>query len=468
MSNFSKLLLLFTLFSQLLFGGVSVKLDRDVVTRGTSTTLIVTIEGKDIDTPNITELAGVRVEGVSRENFFNSINGKVNRGMKVKYRFSPEENSTIEPIRYVVDGEEFWTKRVAVTVIEPTRNATDPFQLEVLVDKKKVYLGETLRLDVKYREDRSKQVMDRRYEEPSGEGFWRKTESQVKERKEGLYNILEVSYFFSPQKSGKIDINSAKMRVGTRAKRRDAWGFFFESVDWHEVISNRISVEVLPSPTKLVGDFDILVEVDKREVEKGGSIDLTLKVSGDGNIEDIEPFGINIKNGVIYDEKPKLNHQIESNGDYRGQFSQKFAIILEKNSSIPPLQIQYFNPQTGKIVTKASEEIEIVVEEPESSFGAVSDRVVVERAGESDEVNSSNVHYRETSKEEILPYLLTSFFSGVAFTLLLLFFPYRRVRKIGKLFQRKREKLKRFLPDVHDSEESFAKARELEEKIYKR
>jgi hypothetical protein len=459
-----KLAILFIFLPFGLFGKITTTIEKPVVVRGSSTTLIVKIEGKDIETPNISKLGGARISGVSKENFFRSVNGFTTQGIKIRYNFSPEQNFTISPLRFVSDGVEFFTKPIEIVVIEPSVNADDPFQLQIRANKNRLYVGETFKLDVIYREDLSQEVVERRYEEPKGNGIWNKGDTPISEERRGRYNYLKVSYLYTPQQSGKIDINSAKMRVGTRAKKRDAWGFLFENVNWHEVISNRLSIDVLPSPQKIVGDFKVSAKIDKDVINRGEAVNLQIKIEGNGNVEDIEQFYFNIDNGVVYDEKPEIKHKIV-NGNYLGTFSQKFAVILDENGVIPSFELTYFDPNIQKIVTKKSDKILVQVLQNVSKLPKIEKEIKVER-----KENLKDETSTETSFENFTlntPILIASFFSGILFAVLIIFIPFRRILKVFN-FLSKKEKLKKLLPTIHKNLEDLEKAIHLEKSIYKR
>jgi len=456
------------LFSQTLFSKVTAQLDRSVIVKGSQVALTVIIYGDNIKNPNISKIAGFRILNISTESFFNSINGDVTKGKKFHYKFMPDKNSSIQPISFEVDGKIERTDKLEIIVVEPTFSKEDPFSVQISTDKKTYFLGETIKLRVKYKEDLLKDVIDRRYTEPSGEGLWLKHKSQIKERKGGTDYFIEILYFFTPQKVGEINIESAKMQIGTRVKRRDSWGFFLESAKWHEIISNQIHLEVQNSPTKLIGDFDISVEIDKKEINSGESLNLILTISGDGNLEDLEPFGINLKDGVVYDEKPTIENRIVSNS-YLGTFTQKFAIILEKNSTIPPFEIRYFNSTLNKIMTKRTKPLPIIVISKKSPIQTEklnvirSDEVKRDAKGSSGDLNFQ--------KAEIYILLGISFLGGILITLLFIYSPLKRFgiwRKLSALAKRDRESLKKLIPSIHKDRYILEIAEKLEKRIYRK
>jgi hypothetical protein len=458
-------ILIFLPFS--LFAKITATIEKPVVVRGSSTTLVVKVEGKDIETPNISQLGGARISGIARESFYHSVNGVTSRGIKIRYGFSPDKNTTIEPLRFVADGVEFFTKPIQVTVVEPSSNASDPFQLILNVDKKKLYVGETFKVDVIYKEDLSKEVVERRYEEPRGSGIWNKGDTPIQEERKGRYAYFKTSYLYTPQRSGKIDISSAKMRVGTRAKKRDAWGFFFENVKWQEVISNRVSINAFPAPHRNIGDFKISAEVDENVITRGEAINLTLRIEGNGNVEDIEPFAFEIENGVVYDEKPKVEHKIE-NGKYKGVFTQKFAVIFDKNDVIQPFKFEFFNPEVEKIISATTDKILIQVINPVSKIVQVPDEVVIERKivkKDNENIDDTNEKFSFQNFAVQSSLLIIVFLSGFVFAIIVKYIPYKKISGIFK-FLGKREKLKQLLPTVHNNSEDYQNAKKIEAQLY--
>jgi len=466
MLNLGRFLLLSLLITQYLLGSISAKLDRDVITDGTDATLTITVYGDKIEEPRISRIAGYEITGISTESFFNSINGVVTKGKRYHYNFSPDKNVTIEPLEFIVDGKVEKTPPLKLRVVEPTFNNKDPFILQISTDKDRYYLGESIKLTVHYQEDLSQDVIDRRYSEPSSDALWQKYKSSVRDGKDNQKYHIYMDYIFTPQKVGKIRVHSAKMKIGTRARQRDSWGFLFESAKWHNVVSNSLNLEILPSPTKLVGDFNISATVDKKEVASGEAVNLNLTIRGTGNIEDISPFSLKVQNGIVYDEKPKIEHKLVK-GKYIGTFSQKFAIVLNKSSQIPQFQIEYFNPERGKIVTKRTPKIDIDVNATQSPIQ--SETLKIERG---DKENTLKDLSKVGGVDRNTIYLIAggSFLLGILLTTLWFISPLQKLgvwNKMGKLLKRDRELLKKILPKVHENSRAVEVAEKLNKKIYK-
>ena len=410
--------LFFLLFTTLIYADILTKLEQPAIIKGDDAILTITVLGKNIETPQINQICNSPAQLISTENFFNSINGNINQGKKFHFSFRPEANCTIQTIPVVINGRIENTQPLKVIVNEPSYKPTDPFSIQVLSDKSSYFVGEPIKIIIKYREDLTQDIIKRNFTKPESKDLWIKTEGKIKEDVQGNDHFLKLEYFGTAEKSGIIELSPAKMSVALRRKRRDSWGFMFDSVQWKKVISNSLKIDVKNSPTKYVGDFNISVSVDKNHIKAGKAVNLLLEIKGRGNIENIEPFKINIANGVVYDETPKKVHKNIS-GNYLGIFTQKFAVVLEQNETIPSFEIEYFNPKINKIVTKKTKPIFISVE-PHRQTIQNQELEVIKPKQNSNLNTTQNINYL---------YLLLAFLSGV-FTTLIIFYLRKHTQKI--------------------------------------
>jgi len=456
-----KLLFLTILFSEFIFSKITVSINPKIIIRGNQADFVITAYGDNIGIPNIKELGGFPIVGISTESFYNNINGKVSQGKKIHYSFSPDKNTTIQPITLNIDGNIEITPLTEIKVVKPSFKEIDPFQIKLTTKKKDYYLGETIKVEVEYSEKLSQDVIDRRYSEPKGKYLWLKYKAQAKDRQENNNYLINFNYFFTPQKIGEVEINSAKMRIGTRLNRRDSWGIFFESAKWHNIISNSLKLNIINSPTKYIGDFNISVKTDKNEVKSGEAVNVTLTIVGNGNLEDFTPFKMNLTNGIVYDEKPNIENKIISK-NYQGFFTQKFAVILDKNDSIPSFEIQFFNPQINKMVKKISAQIPITVLSLNNNLQ--NHKLNVIRA---DEVSIKV----DKNQPKAINYinLFVSFFSGVILTMLFILTPFKKFKiwkRVKSVLNRDKTLLKKLLPYIYQNHKILNIANSLEKRIY--
>jgi hypothetical protein len=459
MLNLGRFLILLLLFEIQLFGNVFAQLSRNNVIRGDSIELIVQASGNNIKQPQITDIQGFPINGTSKESFFQSINGTITKGVKFIYSFAPDKNITIEPINVTIDGQTYHTQKLKLTVVEPTYNPSDPFTIRIVSNKSKLYRGETLKVDVEYKE--GGYVLDRKYLPPKSNDLWLKTNSEVSQIQKDGYNFITISYFFTPQKSGKLSINSAKMRIALKDNRRDSWGFFVQSPKWKNIISNILNLEVQEAPQKIVGNYEIKVAIDKNITEPNKPINLTLEIRGNGNIEDIQPFKINLNSATIYDEKPQVEHRIEK-GEYMGYFTQKFAIIPTQSLTIPSFELTFFNPQDKNSYKIKTNPINIKVNQTVKN-----DILKVERVQ-----NDLNVTSQTNSKIVFnYIYLILAFLGGILITVIVFLQPWKIIKNLKLLkniISNDRESLKKLLPLIRKSNANYNLGNLISKRIYQK
>jgi len=461
LGRLSVIILIIVAITASLRSDVTAKLSRNTITKGDSVELIITASGENIEQPNVIKVGGFSVEGTATENFFHSYNGDIRRGYKFRYGFTPDRSTVIDPIEVIIDGVPHLTERIELKVIEPTYNPQDPYTLRVVSDKSELYRGETVRVDIEYKEIQNGSVLDRKYAPPKGENLWLKTNTDVSQFQKSGYNFITISYFFTPQKSGDLVIDSAKMRVALRENQRDTFGFFIQSPKWKNIISNSLNLKVKESPKKIVGDYEIKVAVDSDEVEANKPVNLTLEIRGNGNIEDIEPFKLPINSATVYEEKPSIEHRIE-NGKYMGYFKQKFVVIPTQSLTIDSFELIYFNPKEQSSFSIKTEPIKIKV------IGKmVKDSSLKVEKGVS---KDNSVTHNDNLFNSNYGYLILSFVLGSIITFIATLIPWTKIRKLNilrKIYKNDRESLKMILPAVSSSDEAYSIADTLSRKIYR-
>jgi hypothetical protein len=137
---------------------------------------------------------------------------------------------------------------------------------------------------------------------------------------------------------------------------------FNSEIKWTKISSNKLNFNILPLPNNLevYGKYKISATVDKTKVYANKPVNLTLKIKGVGNIDDIKKFDLNIPNAVVYADEPKIKTFIDANG-YGGEFVQKIAIIADSNFTIPAINFSYFDKDLKKEVTISTKPINITV-----------------------------------------------------------------------------------------------------------
>jgi len=103
---------------------------------------------------------------------------------------------------------------------------------------------------------------------------------------------------------------------------------------------------------KLYGDYTFSVVADKNVTKANEPVNVTITIHGEGNIDDIEDFKLEVPNATVYTDKPKRNTALE-NGKNVVVFKQKFALVSDRNFTIPALAFKFFNGKVQDLTSKA-------------------------------------------------------------------------------------------------------------------
>ncbi len=348
-------------------GSVSAKLSQTIIYQGDDATLTLTANGKDVQFPEITDIGTFPITGTSQQQNINMINGDVTKSISKSYRFNPTQGLVIPGYKIMVDGEEKVTQPLTLKVTKPSpasKNA--PVQLEMKVDKSTAYVGEPIRLQLIF-----KNLPNARYDkvelsEPDLKKFWVKKLQNLKQGEEGEYHTQTYTYVLFPQQEGNYTIPAPFAQLGKLQKsRRDDFfndpffGSMGRRLKWSKIYANDLQLDIKPLPNglEIFGDFKIKASVDKTTVKANKPVNLTLEIKGQGNLEDIKKFELDIDNAVIYSDEPKLTNS----GATKGFFNQKIAIIADRNFTIPAISFSYFDKKSQSPKTIETKPIKITV-----------------------------------------------------------------------------------------------------------
>jgi hypothetical protein len=128
-----------------------------------------------------------------------------------------------------------------------------------------------------------------------------------------------------------------------------------------------INVNALPSPpanfSGAVGHFDLNSSITTTSVKENDPVTIKLNVSGNGNIKLINAPKLQLPPDFeAYDPKTTSNFNASADG-VNGSISFEY-LFLPRNAgdyTIPPVDFVYFDPSTGRYVTKSSQDFKIRV-----------------------------------------------------------------------------------------------------------
>lgn len=246
----------------------------------------------------------------------------------------------------------------------------------------------------------------REIDKPKYADFWSQdTDSDHLQVHEGTYQgkpyryaILRKTVLY-PQKSGKLEIEplSLDVQVEVRTNRRDIFGRPFMTRVNRTLSSSTRTLNVKPLPLEgqpanfngAVGKFDFNVKSNKNILDAKESLEVTVEVSGNGNLKLFRPPSLTMPNTFeVYEPEFKDLINTTQNG-MRGAISESYTVIPQFQGEyvIAPISFSYFDLESNSYKTIASNELKITVENgplsttPAANSGIYKQPVVM--AGES-------------------------------------------------------------------------------------
>jgi len=432
MKNLGKrIFILLTFLTTTIFASVTARVEPAVVYSGETATYVLRISGEKVHKPVLTDICGNDIIGSSSQTSIEMVNMDYKKSYVLSYEFVPQKSCTIAPTSVEIDGKIEKSNAVKVLVKPASQDKNAAFVLSLKASKNDVYVGEPFIVNLELKQNRRAAVVDSKFIEPDFKGFWVKGKSQATREETPEYIITRVSYKLAAQREGDLSIKPLQLRIATRMNRRDMWGSFMPQVKWKSYYSNEVKIHAKPLPNnaKIVGNFTITAQANKQEITPNEAVNVTVTVKGEGNLEDIESFKPYIDGVNVFDEK------IEIHGD---TLTQKLAFVSDRDFTIPPFKLAFYNLATKKVEQIKTEPIHIKVQgstKAEKSLTIKKDQepeVIVKKVDEDSVVKENAVSYL---------WLIAAFIVGIVVGIALTFLkPLQKVKK-ERRFNMKDEKL---------------------------
>ncbi|WP_122894092.1 BatD family protein [Arcobacter peruensis] len=356
-----RFLFLSSIFIISLFSNVELNLPKEVI-KGEPLVFSLTISANDIKMPKLDTINSYSVQEISSSTSTNIINNKITRSIRKIYSLYPSKDFEFPSLKFIIDGKEFFTKSQKITLKNSQKTVSPIFDLSLKANNKDLYVSENFVLTVVFKYKKNSNIVDLSFEKPNFDNFWYKQLPNTKQYEENGFIVQELNFLLFPLKEGILKVNPLKINAQI-IDASNSYSLFSNTSSNIKIYSNELefNVKKLPSNTNLIGKFDIKASVDKSKVKQGEAISYKLVITGNGNIEDIKDIKLNIKNITIYDNKPKIKAKYED-GKYKGTYTKVFSIIPNDSITIPKIKIEYFDKDLEQVISKYSDEINIVVE----------------------------------------------------------------------------------------------------------
>jgi hypothetical protein len=442
MKNLGKIVILLIFFTNLLNASVTAKVEPKYVYAGDPASYMLTISGENVKKPLILDICGNDIVATGSQTSIQSINGNYQKSYTLTYDFVPQKSCVIDPVAVSIDSKIEKSNSVKVEVKPRAQDKNAEFLLSFEASKKELFIGEPFTLTLLLKQRKGAQAVDSKFIPPEFQGFWKKSEKQAPRMESGEYIVTKVVYELAPQREGNLTISPAQLKIATRFGRNN-WGSFMPQVKWRTYFSNSVDIKVkaLPNNAKLIGDFTLSAVPDKIEVHQNEAVNVIVTVQGSGNLEDIESFKPYMDDVNIFDEK------IEIKGN---TLTQKLVFVGDKDFTIPPFELIFFNTKTQKVQKIKTKPISVKV-----SGSAPSSKLKIKR----DEVKSVSGKAPETKKEVVVMknnylYIGLAFVTGLVIGILVMLIKPKKERTKRSKLNLKDEKILfvKLLPYKEDKE----------------
>lgn len=333
------------------------------------------------------------------------INGKGSFNKTYSYILLPSQRGalTIKQASIEINGQVYKTSPIKINVTAavelpkdpndaPQISADDALHLVAEVSKSNPYINEPITVVYKlYFSNNIGISNSRELDKPKYNDFWSQNidikqfaPEQAKYNGEIYRCITLKKVILYPQKSGKLTIEPLSLDIDVQlpTNRRDFFGRQ-QIVEDHKRVSagaKTISVKALPEKGKpedfsgAVGHFTFTAIPSKTTLKHGESLDLIVKVTGNGNMKLFDLPKPVVPSGLeMYD--PVHNEQVTTPlSGMTGSVSDKYTIIPEYKGNYPVkrMHFTYFDLGTGSYKIITSPEIMLkVLDGPDASQNQV-------------------------------------------------------------------------------------------------
>ena len=267
--------------------------------------------------------------------------------------FVPQKDLTIPAYTVKIDGKNYQTKPISIKVVDskaPQLKADSLYSFEIKSEKREVMAGESFVVNLYVTiSDRIQGAKLSDFVDPVMSDFYSKALGEPKQYRQNGYTVVEKQYLLTAKSEGNFTIGAAKAKLGeSDLRRRDFFGRY--ATQWYDIASNELMIQVKPQPQKsdLIGAFTLDATVDTTEVQVNKPVNLTIKIEGKGNLEDFEFPPYQIDGVTIFSDDAKVESRVD-NGVLHSTYTKSFAMISDKDFTIPSQSFTVYNPETSRL-----------------------------------------------------------------------------------------------------------------------
>jgi hypothetical protein len=397
----------------------SASVDRTTVGLGEQFQLELAVQGEDMVSaprPVLPPLPDFNVLGStsSQSTNISFVNGQMKKQASVSFLYALSAKQlgrlVIPPCKLTYEGREYASQPIEITVTKAAQGQAQPMParpgarqrdanvpidgnllLTAVPDRRTVFVGEPVLLEVSLC-TRLRLTDGGWAQMPAFDGFWaekvrdaERFDFQRRTLDGKAYDVSRLkTVALFPLSAGEITVKPMAFNVAVMQTSRDFFDVF-GTTQTVRVESKPVTIHVLPLPeqgkpaefTGGVGRFTLSGALDRTATANSEPINLTLRISGSGNVRMIGKPQIPAVPGLrILD--PEIKEEVQAGPDgVQGTRTFRYPILPQTDGKfvIPPIRIAYFDPRSRSYRTLTTGAYEC------SASGSVQSAPLVEATG---------------------------------------------------------------------------------------
>jgi hypothetical protein len=368
------------------FADVSVvaSVDRNHVVFGESVTLTIAVQGTQSGAqPSIPRVDGLGFDGPSTQSSFSLNNGQMSQSISFVYQVTPARTGefTIPAIAVNVGGRSYSTEPIRLVVEKglAQNDAGQELFADIRAPSRRMYPGQTEPVQV---------VLFSRTDVPlRGVGgfsydadglefkFLQNLKTGTLVTNGESFNVHVIEGSISPSRTGTLSLGPCILKAQLTVRRQGGSGWPFDDmfgrVEVREVpvTVDAVPIEVLPLPEEgrpadfggAIGQWKLDVTAKPTDIAVGDPITVTIKISGNGNIDTVPMPKLGPLDGFkTYDPTTKTTKDdLNTTGERVMQ-----QVLIAKSTDVkelPEVRLAYFDPEARAYKTAVQTPIKLVV-----------------------------------------------------------------------------------------------------------
>jgi len=243
--------------------------------------------------------------------------------------------------------------KILISLLFCTLLSTAQSRYTLTLSKKKVYVGEPIAVTLTLENNGSNAPSKIRFAPFKAKDY--KIALFTGETKKQHQKEYQKQYLVTPYLPGIHTLPPQSIEVAHKDPQT------YRNI-WETLQTPPVTLTVLPLPAGIdtVGNYILKSSIDHHSLQQNTPLNFTVTIEGTGLLDTVKALQLQLKDAVVFGGEPHISTTIDK-GTYRSTLTQTFAIIAEKDFTLPSLTWRYLNTDTGLIETLATPSYQIRV-----------------------------------------------------------------------------------------------------------